>query len=58
MTKDEISVKFLFLDHRLKDLENQVAGLLQLLLPLPLLQQLLRVGDYQAPAEDVFMGYG
>ena len=57
MTKDEISVKFLFLDHRLKDLENQVAGLLQLLLPLPLLQQLLRVGDYQAPVEDVFMRY-
>ena len=56
MTKSEVlnlwpalSIDFLLFDDSLKDLEDEMAGLLQLLLPLPLLQQLPRVGDYQAP---------
>ena len=56
MTKSEVlnlwpalSIDFLLFDDSLKDLEDEMAGLLQLLLPLPFLQQLSRVGDYQAP---------
>ena len=44
-----LSIDFLLFDDSLKDLEDEMAGLLQLLLPLPFLQQLPRVGDYQAP---------
>ena len=56
MTKSEVlniwpalSIDFLLFNDSLKDLEDEMAGLLQLLLPLPFLQQLPRVGDYQAP---------
>ena len=56
MTKSEVlnlwpalSIDFLLFDDGLKDLEDEMAGLLQLLLPLPFLQQLPRVGDYQVP---------